>query len=119
MIAPGPEAPGAIGPATEWIASGLTGSVAVTLAVLGIASIGFAMLTGNLAVRRGVATLAGCFVFFGAAVVARSLLGVAGAQSKSASVVEQSNLFAPLPPTLPKIEEQRPADPYAGAALSN
>jgi type IV secretory pathway VirB2 component (pilin) len=105
-----------ITPALDWVQGTLLGSVATMLAVLAIASLGFAMLSGRLEVRRGLAVLIGCFILFGAPSIAKGLMGAAQ---------NDSNLAVGAPPPPPVYAQPQPSaappanayDPYAGAAV--
>jgi type IV secretory pathway VirB2 component (pilin) len=105
-----------IGPAADWVKSALLGSVATVIAVLAIASIGFAMLSGRIDIRRGLVVLLGCFVLFGAPLIARGLMSAA---ESNASPVGQA---PPPPPVFAKPQPNRAPptnayDPYAGASV--
>lgn len=99
--------------ASEWIASLLTGSLATSFAVLAIAGVGFGLLTGQIAVRRAVQVVVGCFVLFGAPVVVRELAEAVRGDGEAAPDVASGPPLSP--PTAPR---QPPSvDPYAGAAV--
>ncbi len=95
----------------EWINGVLFGQIAVGLCVLAVAFVGFQMLTGRLALRRGLQVILGCFVLLGAPVIA------AGFVSSFDAGIE------PPPPLVPTMEEFPPRDdlppasrdPYSGA----
>lgn len=106
--------------AVTWIEAALLGTVATTIAVLAIAAVGFSMLTGRMAIRRGVTVILGCFIMFGAASIANGLRGMADgapelppepalSETVQASQLE-SELIASSPPPVP-------LDPYAGASV--
>jgi type IV secretory pathway VirB2 component (pilin) len=104
--------------ATKWIEGALLGQIATTLAVLALAGLGFAMLTGRLPVRRGLLAVLGCFVLFGAPVIARGILSAL--RSEAQSIGGQ----VPLPPSYADISRPKRSvaevdDPYAGAAVPN
>ena len=73
------------------------------------------MLSGKLALRRGIAVVAGCFILFGANAMAMTLIGLSaqGAQAR----------YSPNPDPNQLINQVRsfpsaPAyDPYAGASV--
>lgn len=101
---------------SAWIQSLLTGSVATAIAVVAIASVGLLMLSGRVDLRRGGRVILGCFVVFGAAILAKGLLGVTetGSQTRSTDRV----VIAAAPLSQPTSVSQPPiSDPYAGAAL--
>lgn len=109
----------AIGDASAWLTSMLTGSVAISLAVLAIAGVGYSLLNGTLQVRRGAMAVLGCFILFGAGAVAKSLMGIDDVQTiTSSQPIDMEMFLAPSAP-LPTQKSPSPKDPYAGAALSN
>lgn len=114
-----PATDSAIGNASSWAMSLTTGSFAVSLAVLAVSGVGFAMLTGRLRIRSGGSVLIGCFVLFGSATIARSLLEIAEGSRSNQVPQAQADLFMPSPPALEPPKRQISADPYAGAALPN
>ncbi|WP_165912395.1 TrbC/VirB2 family protein, partial [Novosphingobium sp. PhB165] len=96
-----------------WLASLLTGSIALTIGGLAIAVIGVLMLEGRFPFRRGMITILGCFLLFGATYIAHSLIHVAQPQPIAATV-----FVAPL--NLQPVETNSPPanfDPYAGASV--
>jgi type IV secretory pathway VirB2 component (pilin) len=105
----------AIGAASDWISALLFGPLATALAVIAIAWVGFAMLSGRIDVRRGVAVIFACFLLFGARGVADGLRSAA-TNDTVAAVAE-----APPPPVFPSASKRPPNgnafDPYAGAAV--
>jgi len=105
---------GSIGDAAAYVAEVLTGGLAMGLATLALAGVGFAMLTGRLELRRGAAVIVGCFLIIGAPVVARGILGFGAAAAQSAKL-EMSAPVAPKPLEARKVQQS--ADPYAGASL--
>jgi type IV secretory pathway VirB2 component (pilin) len=97
-----------------WIESVATGSLASVIAVIAVAIVGMMMLSGRLEVRRGITVVAGCFLVFGANVIARGIIGGIGhgvAETSIAAEPAPSALVdAPRPPP-------QPYDPYAGASV--
>lgn len=85
--------------AVAWLQGTLLGTIATTLAIVAIASVGLMMLAGRLAIRRGLAVVAGL----------RSAL--AGAELAAAP--------EPPAPATPVLPPPPPAnrDPYAGASV--
>lgn len=114
LSAPLADPPGAsvLVAAVGWLQATLLGTVATTLAIVAIASVGLMMLAGRLAVRRGLTVVAGCFILFGASSI------VAGLQSALAGAELASAPASPPPatPVLPAPPRAGP-DPYAGASL--
>lgn len=98
--------------AVVWVEQLLLGSVATAIAVIAVAVVGAAMLTGRANWRRGASIIIGCFIIFGASAVARGL----AEPSSAAATVE----VAASPPMTPVAPPQASAgyDPYAGAGLS-
>jgi type IV secretion system protein VirB2 len=103
-----PPSVSAIGSATAWISTLIFGPLATALAVIAIAWIGFAMLSGRIDIRRGLSVLLGCFLLFGARGIAEGL--------RSAS-----NSSVPPPPVYakpaPAANTANGYDPYAGASV--
>jgi type IV secretory pathway VirB2 component (pilin) len=101
---------------SAWIQALLTGSIAAAIAVVAIASIGLLMLSGRVDLRRGGRVILGCFVVFGAAILAKGFLGAAEVKSQTRSTDRVFTAAAPLSqPT--SVSQPRISDPYAGAAL--
>lgn len=100
----------------HWMQELLLGTAATVVAVIAVASIGLLMLTGRIDWRRGATVITGCFVVFGAPVIAA---GIHAATS-------EEEVYAPpgppvrtaLPPLLPHPPgvPSPPIDPYAGAS---
>ena len=100
--------------AVVWLQATLLGTVATTVAVIGVASIGFRMLTGYLDLRRGATIICGCFILLGASSIAAGLASVAN------GLPPQTVAIAPPadpPPAIP-VEAPQSYDPYAGATIS-
>lgn len=100
--------------AVLWLQNTLLGTIATTVAVIAVASVGVMMLTGRLELRRGATVIVGCFVLFGATSIA------AGIRSATSGFGDQ----AAEPPQTPVssgvvVPAQPPAnyDPYAGASV--
>jgi type IV secretory pathway VirB2 component (pilin) len=105
----------AIDAAAAWISDLIVGPLATFIAVIVIAWMGFAMLSGRLAVRRGLAAILGCFLLFGAKGIADGLRAAAAADVSSRTVI------VPPPPHFTKTPKRsidtNNYDPYAGAAV--
>lgn len=106
--------------AASWIEGALLGSVGTSIAVIAVAWLGFLMLRGRSPVRRGATVLLGCFILFGAAAIARGLVGLTGPDTTEAPIVVQ-----PVPPSAtltPPVRDDASAppddnaDPYFGTA---
>lgn len=101
--------------ASSWISDLLFGPLATTIAVIAVAWIGFAMLSGRVDIRRGISVILGCFLLFGARGIANGL--------RSAAVVDDITLVAVVPPPpvyttpAPRPAANNAFDPYAGASV--
>lgn len=100
--------------AVQWLQGVLLGSVATTISIIAVASVGLLMLTGRIVYRRAISVVLGSFLIFGATTI------VAGMQ---AAVIGESVEETPLPPDYapsplsPAPQAPMPAyGPYAGAA---
>jgi type IV secretory pathway VirB2 component (pilin) len=105
--------------ATDWVQGALLGTLATIIAVIAVAAIGFLMLLGRVDARRGATVLMGCFVLFGAPVIAAGLRGMA-----SGTEIEYADLEVPIkrplvipPPASLPPQNTNAFDPYAGAAV--
>lgn len=105
--------PNAIGNAAEWLSAVVTGSSATIAATLAIAGLGLAMMHGRINVRDGVRVVAGCFILFGAPVIARDLLSLAGWNAGPAVIEVRAS---PAPIVMPSAPSPN-RDPYAGASV--
>ena len=99
-----------------WVQHLMLGSVAIVIAVLTVAGVGAAMLTGRTDVRRGGTVILGCFVVFGAPLIAAGLREVLGSGVDSSLTVRAASpptiVAPPSPPPVPEAY-----DPYAGASV--
>ncbi len=91
----------------------LLGNLATSIAVLAVAAIGAAMLTGRTDIRRGATVILGCFLLFGAPVIAAGLYAMLSGTA-GGSVPETAS---PTPKSLSVPPSTNPFDPYAGAAV--
>lgn len=106
--------PDAILTSVQWVQELLVGPLAVSVAVIAVASIGFIMLRGRIDLRRGASILIGCFIVFGASTIAAGIKTLASplyAHTSPSTAASPPLILAPPPPV------SRDADPYAGAAL--
>lgn len=106
--------------AARWIESVLLGTTATLVAIITVAGLGFLLLTGRIDLRRGATVVLGCFILFGAPVIADALYQLTGLGGQVASYIPpivQAPPPAPLPtrPTPPV----NVFDPYAGASVPN
>ena len=102
----------AITAAVNWVVALLFGPLATGIAVLAVAGVGIAMLSGHLDVRRALSVLFGCFLLFGARAIANGL--------QSSAATEGLPPISAAPP-MPEYETMPPStnnanafDPYAG-----
>lgn len=96
--------------AVNWVADLLTGSLGSAIAVLAIAWAGFSMLQGRLAVREGGRIIIGCFILFGAPLIAQGIMTTVRGERR----IEPQPVAVP-PVAVPASPPQ--FDPYAGASV--
>lgn len=97
--------------AVAWVERLVVGSIATSVAVLAIATLGALLLTGRSDWRQAFRTIVGCFIVFGASGIVGGLLGTNSSGAESVSITP------PPPVTSEPRVSGRPYDPYAGAAL--
>lgn len=110
-----PMGAGALVAAAAWVRALVTGTVATIIATIAVAGVGFLMLQGRLPLRRGIGVVLGCFVIFGAGVIANALMALAtgGRELGPGAPVPISVRPTPVaPPPQPQVY-----DPYAGASV--
>lgn len=117
-----PGGSGAVVAAVQWLQNTLLGTVATTVAVICVATVGLMMLSGRVDLRRGASVVVGCFILFGASSIAAGIRSVASGDSISAEPVFYVEPWtAPTPPASPfqpvRAPAERAADPFAGAAV--
>ena len=96
-----------------WLNGLVGGTLAVSLAVIGFALLGFLLLSGRLPTRRAGRVVIGAFLLFGAPAIAAGL------------ILGGSEVSAPPPPPPVPVATEAPRadlppanyDPYAGASL--
>ena len=112
--------------AVQWLQNTLLGTVATTVAVICVATVGLMMLSGRVDLRRGASVVLGCFVLFGASSIAAGIRSVASSDSiPSDPVFYVEPWTAPAPPAAApatpyvpvRVPAERAADPFAGAAV--
>lgn len=119
---PDPPSASPIESAMSWIGDLLFGPLATAIAVIAIAWIGFAMLSGRVDIRRGLTVILGCFLLFGARGLADGLSSSISAEAAPVAAI------VPPPPVYanPRATSQNTApdniggnvfDPYAGASV--
>ena len=106
----------ALGRAAAWLQDALLGSVATVIGIVVIAALGMLMMQGRLPWRRGAMTVFGCFLVFGAPVIARGLLSASSSQAGGNR--PEMTVSNPLPP-IPAPSTSPGYDPYAGASVPN
>ena len=104
----------AIMSATSWASDLLFGPLATAIAVIAIAWIGFAMLSGRIDLRRGLCVILGCFLLFGARGIAEGLRSEAKSEGVPFAAIAPPPVFAKPPP---QANTSNGYDPYAGAAV--
>jgi type IV secretory pathway VirB2 component (pilin) len=102
--------------AVSWLQATLLGTIATTIAVIAVASVGLMMLAGRVNLRHGLTVIVGSFILFGASAI------VAGIQSSLAAGDRGTAASSPPtitpPPAPPPVAPRRANnDPYAGAAV--
>jgi type IV secretion system protein VirB2 len=105
----------AITAAASWVSDLLFGPLATAVAIIAIAWIGFAMLSGRVEIRRGLSVVLGCFLLFGARGMADGLR-----DSKTEPVIASNDNVPPQPiyaNAPPAANNSNAFDPYAGAAV--
>lgn len=100
--------------AANWLADLLTGEFGTTIAVLTVAGVGFAALLGRFAMRNSLRIVIGCFILFGAPIIAKGLMGLAYRNTASTSARSDGSSIA-----VPVTSAQQHFDPYAGASVPN
>lgn len=97
--------------AVGWVEQLLLGSVANSVAVIGVAAVGALMLTGRADWRLGARVVAGCFLIFGATTI---VSGLTLQEPERPDIVDTATTADMLVPAgRPPIDD---FDPYAGAA---
>jgi type IV secretory pathway VirB2 component (pilin) len=120
-----PGGSGAVVAAVQWLQNTLLGTVATTVAVICVATVGLMMLSGRVDLRRGASVVLGCFILFGASSIAAGIRSVAtGDSMEPVAYVEpwtapQAPAAAPTWTYQAPAAPPAPADPYAGAAVPN
>jgi len=104
-----------IASAANWVSGLLFGPPATAIAVIAIAWVGLAMLSGRIDIRRGASVVLGCFLLFGAKGIADGIR--ANAVRPSVPIAE-----AAPPPNFGRVSSDASMaagyDPYAGAAVT-
>lgn len=110
-----PDESSALVAAVRWIEGVALGTIATSIALIAVASVALLTLTGRLPVRRGATVIVGCFVLFGAPIIAAGLLETLRIGPRDTAI------HLPAPPASPlalPLAKSTPAyDPYSGAAV--
>ena len=98
--------------AVSWLQGTLLGTLATSVAIIAVATMGLMMLAGRVNLRYGASVIVGSFILFGATTI------VAGIQASVGGAELAAAPYAPPPPP-PPAPPSVPAnpDPYAGAAV--
>jgi type IV secretory pathway VirB2 component (pilin) len=104
--------------AVSWLEGTLLGTVATTIAVIAVATVGFMMLAGRVNVRYGATVVVGSFILFGASTIVAGLRSSVEAADLG-TAPHQPPPIAPAPAAPPPPDRNLPAntDPYAGASV--
>lgn len=104
-----------IGSAVVWLQAAMLGKLATAISVIAVAAVGLGLMSGRLDVRRGIWTVIGCFVVFGASGIAAGILAAMASGPTSTAGLDASGR-GPRPP-IPVVRPPADYDPYAGAAM--
>jgi type IV secretory pathway VirB2 component (pilin) len=104
-----------LGAAVLWLQGTLLGTLATTVAIIAVASVGLMMLAGRMNVRYGLTVILGSFILFGAPAIVAGIQSMAGT-GYAGGYAPPPPTPAPPPPALPPPPPGNP-DPYAGAAV--
>ena len=100
----------------EWLAALLTGTLATSIAILAVATVGFMLLSGRVQAAQVARVVLGCFIVFGAASIATGVSTLAILADPPPNVASQSI----EPPEFRTSEFTEGAyTPYPGAASGN
>lgn len=111
-----PVASSVLAVAVRWIEGTVMGTIATSVALIAVATLGMIMLAGRISVRRGATVLAGCFVLFGAPVIARGIQGMTHDGASDIPPRARTAIAAAPLSTLPTPQPLN-YDPYAGASV--
>jgi type IV secretory pathway VirB2 component (pilin) len=102
--------------AVSWLQQTILGTVATTIAIIAVASVGLSMLNGRVSVRYGMTVLIGCFILLGASTIAAGIRSfVGGGDAVSYAPEPPPVVLPPAPPPAPPAPANN--DPYAGASV--
>ena len=109
---------GSFGLASNWLLGIISGQGATGMAVIAIAALGLAILTGRTNFRRTGRVILGGFLLLGASAVASGMLRSAGTRAFADSTMNDITVSPQSTEALPRAEPSRapqPFDPYAGS----
>jgi type IV secretory pathway VirB2 component (pilin) len=99
-----------------WLQGTLLGTIATTMAVIAVASVGLLLLSGRVELRRASRVIFGCFILFGASTIASGIVR-AVRETRGLPEAGAPPPAAYVPPAAPAPLKAAPYDPYAGAAI--
>ena len=116
-----PDGTNTLAMAVMWVEQMLLGPLTTAIAIIAVAFIGFAMLTGRTNWRHAVTVILGCFILFGARDIATALHGLVSSLVPASPLIQVSapppaQVALPAPRVRPTPPAQNP-DPYAGASV--
>lgn len=111
-----PPAQSPITDGVAWVQAAAMGSVATTVAVVAVATVGLLMLSGRLELRRGITVVLGCFILFGSGGIAAAITGLTEMRTTPPPA---SPSIQPPSTSLPTAPPPAAYDPYAGASVPN
>lgn len=100
--------------AVWWLEATLLGTLATTIAIIAVSSVGLMMLAGRVSIRYGLTVIAGSFILFGASAIAAGIQSAVGA-ADFAAIPDRPAPTLPAAPALPPPPAN--PDPYAGASV--
>ncbi|HWT12971.1 MAG TPA: TrbC/VirB2 family protein [Allosphingosinicella sp.] len=112
-----PGGSGVLVAAVLWLEQTLLGTIATTIAVIAVATVGLMMLGGRVDLRRGATVILGCFILFGASSIAAGIQSFAAGGSGGAAGRAEPPPSTLLPAPPPELNPPALEDPYAGAAV--
>ena len=108
----------AIPGAASFVAGTLTGSLAAAIAIIAVGWFGLMVMSGRLSRRRGIQLILGCFIVFGAPLIAGGIIGsLEGGEASPELVPPPAAPPLKMPAAVQRPASSNPYDPYAGAAL--
>lgn len=112
-----PPAHNPIAEGVMWVQGVALGSVSTTVAVVAVAAIGLLMLLGRLELRRGITVVVGCFLLFGAGIIASAITGFSSSDVAPKAPYESTLDQLGNSPHITAPPKNSTYDPYAGASV--